>query len=391
MCENDFVLSECISLGMLAGLNESDKFDLVIGNPPYFKIGKDDPRAVAAYEVVHGQPNIYGIFMAVSAAMLRQGGQFVFITPRSFASGPYFSRFRQWFFERIRPTRLHVFDSRRDAFERDEVLQENLILAGIRDDRWETRAKGLQVKVSTSHGIADIEKGRSVTRDISDMISGKNRVLRIPASTQEEGALARVEAWKGSLEEYGLKISTGPVVAFRATKWLRREAGLGNVPLMWMNHIFPMKIDWPNTVRKPQYIDADAAPAKLLLLNRNYVVMRRFSAKEDARRIIAAPLVLKEEPWELVGLENHLNYVYRPGGDLTEDEAWGLAALYSSSVLDLYFRCVNGNTQVSATELRTMPLPPIEEIIMLGRLIRKEKDPLGAVDRLFEEIFEVNE
>ncbi len=100
---SDFVLSECISLGLLSGLHENKKFDLVIGNPPYFKIGKNDPRAVAASEVVYGQPNIYGVFMAVSAAMLKHGGQFVFITPRSFASGPYFARFREWFFERVRP------------------------------------------------------------------------------------------------------------------------------------------------------------------------------------------------------------------------------------------------------------------------------------------------
>ena len=91
---------------------------------------------MAASTVVHGQPNIYALFMAVSSVLLREHGDFIFITPRSFTSGPYFRRFRQVFFDMIRLTEVHVFGSRRDAFSRDEVLQENVIVSGIRQDRW---------------------------------------------------------------------------------------------------------------------------------------------------------------------------------------------------------------------------------------------------------------
>lgn len=384
----DFVLAECQSLEMLATRNDSEKFDLIIGNPPYFKIGKGDLRALAASEIVYGQPNIYGVFMAVSAAMLRHGGQCVFITPRSFASGPYFTRFREWFFERVRPSFVHVFDSRRDTFGRDEVLQENVIFAGVRDDGWDKHSKNELMTVSSSHGIGDVDDARVVHRSLHDMIAGEDRILRIPASLEEETSLERVESWKGSLAAYGLKISTGPVVAFRAMKWLRQQATTKTVPLMWLNHVFSLEVHWPNGVKKPQYIDSDAATEKLLLPNRNYVVMRRFSAKEDARRLTAAPLIAKSISAEVVGLENHLNYVYRPGASLSLDEAWGLAALYSSSLLDAYFRCVNGNTQVSATELRTMPLPPLAQIVELGRRVRMEAEPMSAVDALVEEIIE---
>ena len=382
----DFVLSECISLGLLAGLRESHKFDLVIGNPPYFKIGKDDSRAVAASEVVFGQPNIYGVFMAVSAAMLRHGGQFVFITPRSFASGPYFAQFREWFFERVRPKFVHVFDSRRDAFGRDEVLQENVIFFGIRDDGWGKKAKAEPTTVSSSHGIGDVGDARITKRSPFDLIAGKDRIFRIPASKEEETALKRVEGWKGSLAAYGLKISTGPVVAFRATKWLRPEAASNTLPLLWLNHVFSMEVHWPNGVKKPQHIVSDAEREKLLLPNRNYVLIRRFSAKEDARRLTAGPLLAEDIPTKFIGLENHLNYVYRPEASLSEDETWGLAALFSSKLLDAYFRCVSGNTQVSATELRTMPLPPLAQIIELGKRVRTKKKPMEAVDGLIADI-----
>lgn len=112
--------------------------------------------------------------------------------------------------------------------------------------------------------------------------------------------------------------------------------------------------------RPPQaeYVKHTTASLPILVANRIYVLMRRFSAKEEARRLVAAPYFARTTNATMLGLENHLNYVYRPNGALTDDETLGLAALFSSSLLDTYFRISNGNTQVSATELRAMPLPP---------------------------------
>ena len=146
-----------------------------------------------------------------------------------------------------------------------------------------------------------------------------------------------------------------------------------------MNHVRPLRTTWPLARHKPEYIERDNAGA-LLVPSRNYVLLRRFSAKEEPRRLIAAPYLAAALRTPMVGFENHLNYVHRPGGELTEDEAWGLATLYNSRLLDTYFRTINGNTQVSATELRTMPLPAHETIIALGRQIRRTPDMVDAVD-----------
>jgi adenine-specific DNA-methyltransferase len=112
------------------------------------------------------------------------------------------------------------------------------------------------------------------------------------------------------------------------------------------------------------------------------VLLRRFSSKEEERRLVAAPLPREQLGTALVGLENHLNYIHRPNGELSVNEAWGLAVLYNSSILDLYFRAMNGSTQVSATELRTMPLPSLDVIRQIGRLARAAKDPLREAGSL---------
>lgn len=375
----DFILKNAHALRYPAIVS----VDAVIANPPYFKINKDDPRAIAASSVVHGQPNIYGLFMAVSAALLRQSGQLVFITPRSFASGPYFRQFRERFFSMMRPIHTHVFTSRRDAFSRDEVLQENVIFHGVRQDGWTETAHQHTFTLSSSAGLSDLARIVTWSGDIQDVLdtTKPGSVFRLPASPEHEALIKRVDRWTGSLLAYGLKISTGPVVPFRATEFLSEKQNGTTVPLLWMNHVHPMEIHWPNGVRKPQYIISKKLSQSLLLPNRNYVVIRRFSAKEQPRRLTAAPLLARSIYDSMIGLENHLNYIHRPGGTLSEDEARGLAALYNSSLLDDYFRCINGNTQVSATEIRAMPLPPMEDIIDLGKRLKTVADPFPLIDK----------
>ena len=373
---DDFILAHSSVLGDTPGLfdltNEASRFDTVIANPPYFKLPKSDPRACAAEAVVHGQPNIYALFMAIAAKLLRPDGQLIFVTPRSYTAGPYFRRFREQFFAGVRPEMIHLFDSRRDAFSQDEVLQENIILAARRADGWSSGLDGKTVRVSASVGSSDLAgraQRETPLRDVLDMTS-RDKVLRIPTTAADDITAGVVRGWSGCLHAYGLQISTGPVVAFRAAGLLRHTGDVSgdHAPLLWMQNVRPMQVSWPVANRgKEQYIASGPASASLLLPDRNYVLLRRFSAKEQDHRLTAAPLLAGQLGSALIGLENHLNYIHRPGGELTNEEAFGLAVLLNSTLLDSYFRTFNGNTQVSATELRALPLPPLEAICEMGR------------------------
>ncbi len=388
--EADFILAHSESLALLGSLfhytSTDSEFDVVISNPPYFKISKTDPRAKAASSVVHGQPNMYSLFMAVGATLLCSSGSFIFITPRSFVSGSYFRLLRKEFFSIIQPEQIHIFESRKEAFNRDDVLQENIIIKGIRADSWPKLNVSHKLLISSSHGKEDIQKASKRIVSLGEMLNmdSKEKILRIPASEEAEAVLKLVDSWPMSLDKLRLRISTGPVVPFRAREHLEHFGKVPetHIPLFWMQHVHPLKFDWPGKMHKAQYIKLKGAAKSILLPNKNYVLLRRFSSKDDLRRLTAAPYILGKIDSKLLGLENHLNYIYRPGGVLSENEVWGLAAIFNSTLMDNFFRSINGNTQVNATELQIMPLPNYEIIVRIGREIKLLENPMLNLDEL---------
>jgi adenine-specific DNA-methyltransferase len=140
-------------------------------------------------------------------------------------------------------------------------------------------------------------------------------------------------------------------------------------PLLWMQNVRAHHIEWPMPqINKPQGISLADEAKPLLLPIANYVLLRRFSAKEEPRRLVAAPFLADQyNNCQWIGLENHLNYIYKKRGNLEIEETVGLSALLNSALFDRYCRIVNGNTQVNATELRVLPLPPLELIKQIGK------------------------
>ena len=245
------------------------------------------------------------------------------------------------------------------------------------------QTRRLQFRQAVGFATSASPDHREIPMEVALDLASVDKVLRLPVRDEDDDVLALVDSWPSSLRDLGLNISTGPVVPFRATEFIREEGEVpgSHAPLLWMNHVHAMRATWPLCRHKPEYIERSGADV-LLVPNKNYVLLRRFSAKEEARRLTAAPYFAADFAVPDVGFENHLNYIHRPGGTLSDDEAWGLAALYNSHLLDAYFRAVNGNTQVSATELRAMPLPARETIIELGRCVKCLPDPNDGLDSL---------
>ena len=369
----DFILA---AAGGLAGKGLFDdaafavQFDGVIMNPPYFKVRKDSPHARLMASVVHGQPNIYAFFMALAARLLKESGEIVAITPRSFCNGLYFRGFRRWYFNRVGLDQIHIFESRTETFKHSSVLQESIITKAHR-----LGVESPLITVTASYGghISEgVQRSEVPAAAIIDRFAG-DYVVRIPESDHDREIMRVVESFPFRFSETGLRISTGPVVLFRATEYLLGNASDESaVPLLHPHNVKPFATRWPLAKNgKPLAVKQCQGSLRLLVRARNYVLLKRFSSKEEKRRLTAGCFLKSRASSTYVGIENHVNYVYHADRELTEDEVFGIAALFNSSLIDRYFRTISGNTQVNATEIRAMKFLDLGSLDRIGKQVRR--------------------
>lgn len=397
--QEDFILA-CLpeQQPSLFGSTESRQkaFDFVISNPPYFKLNTEDKRVKANAGNLNGHTNIYTLFMALSTKLLAPGGKACFIVPRSFCSGVYFSEFRRDLLRDVTPLAIHIFQSRNTVFKADEVLQENIIFSFEKlSQPQEHRYWAGVVNISTSSNDASLDDAVSRQVSFRHFLSDHDGsfFFRLPTGILDEQILDAVDHWEGSLEKYGLQVSTGRVVPFRAKSLLKEQVDPGNgaVPLLWMQNVKPYQVEYPlHKFDKPQAILTN--DPTLLVPCSNYVLLRRFSAKEDRRRLISAPFIGKQFDFEQIGFENHLNVISKKRGALSVHETIGLSAFLNSAIVDRYVRIVNGNTQINAAEIRALPLPPLEIIAAIGKKVEQiEKPTSEQVDSLiFSTLWQTN-
>jgi adenine-specific DNA-methyltransferase len=348
----DFLLSE------LALRGEPVDGLLTIANPPFFKLNKaTDERARQHGYAVYGQPNVYGLFMAATARLTPANGRWCFIVPRSWMNGHYFKAVRHTLLRHLTMDSLHVFENRRESFEEDAVLQETVIAWAAGRAAMD---HGLQVLFTRSQGMSDLDQSSVQAVPAQQMLGDDEQAtLTLP-----NGGASPMDGWSATLATYGLKVSTGPVVAFRNREFISAERGRNTVPLLWMQHVSQQSIRWP-LAKKLEHVRATAANAWTLVPNVPMVVMRRFSPKEDRRRVTCAPY-LGTLPGAVIGLENHLNYIHRPNGRMSFSEVRGLSALLASSTVDHHLRAIAGSTQINAGELRALPLPAMAVMEAIG-------------------------
>jgi len=365
----------------LGSVDAPGDFDLVIMNPPYAKLPTNSPYRQTL--LAHGVdcPNLYAAFLALGIAKLRPGGQLAAITPRSFANGPYFERFRTFFLRSLTVDRVHTFASRSTVFSDTGVLQENLVFSGTRG------GEARQVRFTISHDHTDKATEHIVDYDELVRPGDPHRFLRITTSIADTIVSDTMAAMPMSLMGIGLSVSTGKVVDFRSRGNLCEQVGAECTPLIYPGNIRNGIVEWPRSIRKAQgFSILTEVDRKMLVPAGCYVVVKRFSAKEERRRIVAAvwdPAINGDSP---VAFENHLNVFHKNGAGLDRSTAVGLSLWLNSTVVDRYFRTFSGHTQVNATDLRTLRYPSLATLQALGESHSSEVIDQDQLDLLVDKI-----
>ncbi len=361
------------------------KYTHIILNPPYKKISNQSAHRMALRRAGIETVNLYSAFVALALALAAPRAHLVAIVPRSFCNGPYYRPFREFILERAAIRRIHLFESRSQAFKDDAVLQENVI---VHLERGGVQGP-VTISTSTDDTFVDLVTHEHAFERIV-FVDDPERFIHIPTSPENDTATVS-NSLRSSLTELGIDISTGPVVDFRLKEHLRAMPEAGTVPLLYPAHFSANGIAWPIAgSKKPNAIERNTDTEKWLYPSGFYCVIRRFSSKEEAHRIVAN--VVDPSAFgnvDALGFENHLNVFHASKRGLPEALARGLALYLNTTTVDAAFRRFSGHTQVNATDLKLMKYPSREALIRLGAWAMKQ-GPLtqSMIDEQFDAVVE---
>ena len=164
---------------------------------------------------------------------------------------------------------------------------------------------------------------------------------------------------------------TGLTVDYRNQDALRAHAESNAVPLFYAHHLKKGQVQFP-LGKEPEYLVT--TQKGLLQKNSNYLFVKRFTAKEEPRRLQCAIYLARNFPqFTHISTDNKLNFICGQD-ELSEDVVYGLYVLFNSTLYDRYYRLLNGSTQVNATEINAMPVPPLKTIASMGNALLQEHD-----------------
>jgi tRNA1(Val) A37 N6-methylase TrmN6 len=349
-------------------LGRGARYTHAILNPPYKKINNSSSHrellSAAGLETV----NLYSGFVGLAVELLQPGGEIVAIIPRSFCNGPYYQPFRRYILQRASIKQIHLFDSRNKAFKEDGVLQENIILHMQRG----VPQGPVTISTSEDDSFADYKE---LVHPFERVVFPTDTEQFIHIPTDDDTQLLLTPAFRHSMAEIGVSVSTGPVVDFRMRDDLCAQPEAGTVPLLYPGHFVNDVLEWPRAdFKKANAIRHTALTEKWLYPAGFYAVVRRFSSKEERRRIVANVVDPTRLGASMIGFENHLNVFHHGRKPLPEDLSRGLAVYLNSTLIDQYFRRFNGHTQVNATDLRTLRYPSRDVLIGLGQWAKGQKE-----------------
>ena len=233
----NYITSQYFGIGTLLD-EDSCKYDYIIGNPPYLKISKDAPEAISMPLVCHGAPNLYFLFWAMGVYNLKTNQELVYIIPRSWTSGAYFKKFREYLFENAVITDIHLFESRDKVFGGESVLQETII---VKIKKNKTEPDTINITTSSDSEFSDIRKFEAPYHTVVP----KNHYVYLITDENDANVIERINNLPQTLPDIQLKMQTGIIVDFRTREVLRDNIEEGAFPLLYAQHIKDGRVVWP--------------------------------------------------------------------------------------------------------------------------------------------------
>ncbi|MDW4068218.1 Eco57I restriction-modification methylase domain-containing protein [Staphylococcus saprophyticus] len=353
--------------------SELNCYDFAIINPPYKKIKSNSDLAKYLKNKNISHTNLYSSFLELIITKMDYNSEIISITPRSFTNGHYFNDFRKKIFQISHLKSINVMDSRKIF---DDVLQEFVIC------KFSTSLKSLKNEVEVN--IVD-EKLHALSSNFfkeNDIINYHDYYkIRIPILCSTTNIL------ETKLSDLPFTVSTGPIVDFREGKnFATNTPDLFSIPYIFPEHFNSenMTIEWPKVnIKKFNYINFDYKIKNKLRAAGNYVVVKRFSSKEEDKRIVASLIPESVSP-SYIAFDNKVNYFHINKNGLDINLAKGLCVYLNTETFDNLFREYSGSTQVNVSDLKSLPYPTKDQLLKLHEIFSSVKNADKALDILLQ-------
>ena len=301
-------------------LEGTQGYDLIIGNPPYYVMKKQDVEK-SYYKYFEGRPNIFILFIIKSLGLLNDNGILSFILPKNFLNCLYYNKTREYIDKHFQV--LNIVECAEDKYL--ETQQDTVIL--------------IIQKTQTPDNKQFILKINDYTIFVNQNNNEKIRNL-----CQSSVSLAAL----------GFKVSVGTVVWNQCKKLLTNDST--KTRLIYSSDIKNNQLiqkKYTNDEKK-NFINKSGITRPMIVINRGYGVGEyKFN------------YCLLDETTEYL-IENHLICIeYILKDDLPRDE---LISLYKKILLSLhdkrtieFITIYFGNNAINTTELNNI-LPIYQDI-----------------------------
>lgn len=300
---------------------DGKKYDLIIGNPPYFELAKDVKMSINDdfKDIVSGRTNIYSLFIFKSIKLLKKNGQLIFIIPKTILSGKYFSKLREYIHK-------HCY-----------------ILDIIKFDNSNLFKKALQSVIILKLQLRDL---RDINNEKNNYILKINKELYFVKDKEE----LKIDVETTTISDLNCIVKTGNIVWNQHKELLSNNKTENTLRVIMASNIKSGKlIIKENTdvlIEKKQYMTINDLN-RHLIISGPYILINRIVGLNPPRLNIYFEKSNNNE--SKCFIENHVNFIKGPLENLTR--------IYNSLNNNFTVKFIKeliGNTQLSQNELENI-------------------------------------
>ncbi|HPN37677.1 MAG TPA: Eco57I restriction-modification methylase domain-containing protein [Melioribacteraceae bacterium] len=349
---------------VLQSENNYSQFDIIICNPPFFKLNNYDERVKLAKKILYGLPNIYTIFFYISTKVVNQKGYLYFLIPRSFCSDSFYKQYRKHFIDYINFNKIHLFSSEDKIFDSHCVLYEFIFLSAVKEEIFN------EYPIFISHSQT-VNSESDVILNYSFNLN--TNTIPLPSSNKDLFILKKLNSYNQSLRSLGFINKYGKLIITKVDKYLLKEQNLNTYPVIWLHNIESTNFVFPVNNKYPNYILNTSDITQYLINNENYIFFRRYNNNDYIKRIVATVYQKGAINSDYLAIDRLVGVLHQESDDLPIETYCGLTAYLNSEIVNSYFRMINGIINVTGEMILDLPIPNTDVINYVGIEIIKNK------------------